>query len=80
MSYKKSQLNAISRSATKRDNEKAREWIVNNYGVTFEEYAAAYGYKGSPCMLRNHLVDKSCRTTIRMIRLWMQKLEVEDVN
>lgn len=69
MKYKKSQLNAISRSATKRDNAKAREWIVNNYGVTYEQYVSAYGFKGSACCLMSHLAGGSVRTMQNMIRL-----------
>ena len=78
MSYRKSQLNAISRWYTERDQQNAKDWLIKNYGVTYEEYAAAYAYKGSPVTLMHHLKDKSCRTTIRMIRLWMQKQEVDE--
>lgn len=64
----KKQLNAISRSYTAKAQTEAREWI-KTFGITYEEYAAEYGYKGSPCRLLTSLWQGDHKTTENVKRL-----------
>ena len=66
---KLAQIRAIDKAYRKKANAVACEWIVNNYGVMYEQYVQAYGFKGSPSCLRSHLSGKSVRTIQNMIRL-----------
>jgi hypothetical protein len=66
---KLAQIRAIDKAYRKKANAEARAWIVNNYGVTYEQYVEAYGFKGSATCLRSHLAGKSVRTIQNMIRL-----------
>lgn len=73
MKYSKSQLNAISRSITRRNQEAARNWLMKHCGFSFDEYAEKYGYKGSPCMLVNSISWKQKRTMEKVLGLIAEK-------
>ena len=46
MRYKRSQLNAISRSYTQKAQKEARAWLEEQ-GIDFDEYCRRYDWKAS---------------------------------
>lgn len=69
MKRKLSQLRAISRSYTQKAQQDARQWLLINYGISYDQYAARFGYKGSPCQLVGSIRSGAIRTMQNVIRL-----------
>ena len=61
MKYRKSQLNAISRSYTAKNRKQAVS-DLQGMGIDFEEYCKMFGYKGSPCKLLTSINTRSAKT------------------
>ena len=58
-----SQLNAISRSCTERDQKRAKGDLFLLYGIVdFDHFKRETGWKASPRVLLNHLKDESTKT------------------
>ena len=68
MKRSKKQLNAISRSYTEKAQKEARE-NLKTFGITYEQYVNAYGYKGSPCRLLTSLWRGDKKTTENVKKL-----------
>ena len=76
MKRKLSQLRAISRSCTKKAQKDARQWLLINYGISYNQYAARFDFKGSPCQLASFIRSGAIRTMQNVIRL-QNELECE---
>ncbi len=78
MKYSKSQLNAISRSITKKNQAEAREWLVVNTGIQFGDYVYRFDYKGSPCQLVNSIRSGAKATLANVNQLFKEMMEWSD--
>ena len=67
--YTKTQLNAIAYDRVRRNQEKARSELLNQYGIDFIEFAWFTGYNGSPCRLSSD-IHKRAPITMRMVRMY----------
>ena len=58
--YKRSQLNAISRSYTEKAQKEARQWLEAQ-GIDFDEYCKRYGWKASVTRFAQSVRDGSAK-------------------